>query len=224
MADPESTRWTLIQAAAKGDASARSEFARCYTPLVRSCLLARWRHTPLLPEVDDAVQDVFLDCLRDDGALTRVEDDRPGGFRAFLFGVIRNAARQAERRYRRRARQPDSRLSLDALDAKEEPLSRVFDREWTRTLMRQAADLMEARARGRGTAARRRVELLRLRFADDLPIREIAKRWGESATRLHYHYARAREEFKAALREVVRLHHPESTVEDECARLFDYVQ
>jgi RNA polymerase sigma-70 factor (ECF subfamily) len=224
MADPESTRWTLIQAAAGGDAGARSEFASLYTPIVRAYLGARWRYTSLLAEMDDAVQEVFLDCFRDEGALTRVESDRPGGFRAFLFGVIRNVARQAERRHRRRERQPDSRLSLEALDAREEPLSRVFDREWTLAMLRQAAELMAERAGSQGEAARKRVELLRLRFIEDLPIREIAERWGEEPNRIHYHYARAREEFKAALREIVRLHNPASAVEAECASLFDFLR
>jgi RNA polymerase sigma-70 factor (ECF subfamily) len=222
MADPESTRWTLIQAAAGGDAGARSEFAGLYTPIVRAYLGARWRYTPLLAEMDDAVQEVFLDCYRDGGALARVESGRPGGFRAFLYGVVRNIALRTERN-RRRAREPQTPMDLDAVDAEEEPLSRVFDREWTVAMLRQAAELMAERAEGKGEAAKRRVELLRLRFSEDLPIREIAKRWEEDPNRVHYHYGRAREEFEDALREIVRLHHPETDVEDECARLFDYV-
>ena len=87
----------MIQDAAAGDGAARAEFARRYTPLVRAYLGARWRATPLVAEIDDAAQDVFLGCFRDGGVLTRVEAGRPGGFRAFLFGVVRNGARQVER-------------------------------------------------------------------------------------------------------------------------------
>ena len=66
-----------------------------------------------------------------------------------------------------------------------------------------------------------RVELLRLRFHEGLPIREIARRWGTAAEVLHHEYARARQEFEAALREVVAFHHPGSPeeVEQECSNL-----
>ena len=52
------------------------------------------------------------------------------------------------------------------------------------------------------------MQLLRLRFTDGLPIRAIAERWGEDAAKLHHEYATAREEFRAALRNVVGFHHP----------------
>ena len=71
----------------------------------------------------------------------------------------------------------------------------------------------------RNDHAVRRVELLRLRFSEGLPIREIAARWEEEPERVHYHYKRAREEFKEALREVVRTHDPCCAVEEECDRL-----
>jgi hypothetical protein len=68
----------------------------------------------------------------------------------------------------------------------------------------------------------RRVELLRLRFHDGLPIREIARLWGCDADAVHREYARARQEFRAALSDVVAYHHPESSsgeIERECASL-----
>jgi RNA polymerase sigma-70 factor (ECF subfamily) len=67
----------------------------------------------------------------------------------------------------------------------------------------------------------RRVQILRLRFEEGRPIREIAARWDEDPARVHHEYARAREEFRAALAEVVGEHHPgpASAVEDECERL-----
>jgi RNA polymerase sigma-70 factor (ECF subfamily) len=59
-----------------------------------------------------------------------------------------------------------------------------------------------------GPEASQRVQLLRLRFHDGLPIRDIAERWGVNASKLHHEYATARNEFRAALREVVAFHHP----------------
>jgi RNA polymerase sigma-70 factor (ECF subfamily) len=69
--------------------------------------------------------------------------------------------------------------------------------------------------------ALRRVELLRLRFHEGLPIREIARRWRDDPATLHREYARAREEFKEALIGVMAFHHPGSPAqaERECAEL-----
>jgi hypothetical protein len=56
---------------------------------------------------------------------------------------------------------------------------------------------------------------LRLRFEESLPIRAIAERWGVVAAELHRAYAKARQEFRAALLEVVAFHHPGSPAEVE---------
>jgi hypothetical protein len=57
--------------------------------------------------------------------------------------------------------------------------------------------------------------LLRLRFEENLPIRTIAERWGTPAAVLHHVHALARQEFRAALLEVVGFHHPSSPAEME---------
>jgi RNA polymerase sigma-70 factor (ECF subfamily) len=89
--------------------------------------------------------------------------------------------------------------------------------------MAEAARLQQQQAGERGPEAVRRVELLRLRFEDNLPIRTIAERWGVPAAGLHHAYAQARKEFKAALLEVVAFHHPgsPSDVEQEAAALLN---
>ena len=219
----ESTQWTIIRAAADGSQRARVEFARRYEDVIRAYLGARWRGTPLRGEVDDAAQEVFLDCFRPDGPLSRADSDRPGGFRTFLFGVTRNVARGIERK-RGRARERQPTAELDAFSVDEAPLSKVFDRAWASALLGRAADLQLERARAKGTAAVRRHRLLALRFGEGLPIREIAVRWGEDAAVLHREYPKARNEFHAALRDVVREEQgggPES-VESECARLIEH--
>jgi RNA polymerase sigma-70 factor (ECF subfamily) len=221
MAGSDSTCWTVIQAAAAGQPGPREEFARHYEPVVRAYLTARWpgRHE----EVDDAVQDVFLECFRDGGALARVDPDRPGGFRAFLYGIARNVARRLETERARRL-QREQVGSLEEEPAQDEPgLSALFDRAWAANILRQAAVCQAERARASGESAQRRVELLRLRFHDGLPIRDIARRWQVDAARVHHEYARAREEFRAALLEVLAFHHPGSRVrlEEECVRLLE---
>jgi RNA polymerase sigma-70 factor (ECF subfamily) len=100
-------------------------------------------------------------------------------------------------------------------------LSRAFDRAWARALMAQAAARHAEDAEKAGEAAVRRVELLRLRFHDGLPIREIARRRGCDPDAVHRDYARARQEFRAALSAVVTFHHPGTPAEVDrtCAEL-----
>jgi len=221
----QTTHWTVIQSAAEGDSAAQAEFARCYEPVVRSFLRSRWNHSACAPDLDDAVQEVFLACFRKDGALRRVDARRPGGFRAFLYGVSRNVARRFESsRQKHRDRHAGPGFELDRVDSGERTLSGAFDRAWASMLLREAVQRQTQRAAEKGEAALRRVDLLKLRFQDDLPIREIAKQWGVEAGWLHHQYAQAREEFKRAMKEVVRDHHGggPKDVEAECARLLQF--
>ena len=91
----DETTWSVIARAAAGDTAARSTFARSYLAVVRSFLDARWSSTPLESEVDDAVQQVFIECLREDGVLARADPER-GDLRGLLFGVASNVARRFE--------------------------------------------------------------------------------------------------------------------------------
>jgi RNA polymerase sigma-70 factor (ECF subfamily) len=213
----------LVHGAAAGNGSARSAFGVRYAPVMRTYLAARWRGTPLSGDVDDAVQEVFLECLREGGVLARAQADRPGGFRAFLFGVVRNVALRFEQRGAKRGgNAPD----FTSLPSREETLSRVFDRALARSIMREAAERQSAHAVERGDDALRRVELLNLRFQEGLPIREIATLWGADAGELHRQYAKARQEFHAALREVVSEHLPASAaqLDAECAQLLGLLE
>jgi RNA polymerase sigma-70 factor (ECF subfamily) len=224
MATQQSTCWTVIEAAA-GAAAERQEFAQRYGPVVRAYLAARWRSSPRLQDLEDAVQEVFLECFKVGGVLARAERTR-GEFRPFLYGVIRNVALRLERaRARAREQQAPDGVDLDGLAGSEEHLSRAFDRAWAKAILREAARRQEQQAESASGAARKRVELLRLRFHEGLPIRDIARRWGADAAALHYEYARARQAFKAALLEVVAFHHPGAPAEVEraCAELLAHL-
>ena len=216
MKGPESTCWTMIRDAGEGDPVARERFAALYAPAVRAYLGARWGSGPLGQAADDAVQDVFVECYREGGALANADDRRQVPFRAFLFGVVRNVARGIERkRARSREQQPPSDFDLEA---KEDSCATAFDRAWAQALMRDAAELQLSRAREIGPEAVRRHRLLALRFGENLPIREIARRWEVDADVLHREYPKAREEFKRALMDVVGELH-DGPAEQECARL-----
>jgi len=218
---PTDTCWTMIADAANGDPRAREAFAVRYLDVVRAYLASRWRGTPISVEIDDAVQDVFVRCYREGGVLEAAEPGWPGGFQAFLHGVVRNVAREFEAGLRRRTRDVAHPDALDRVAAAEETLVEVFDRAWARSVMNQARGLMAARANAGGGEQRRRVELLRLRFEEDLPIRDIARRWGEDPARVHHEFARARQEFDQALRDSIAFEGTGSAAEidAECRRL-----
>src|SRR6516165_4058011 len=215
MSTQESTCWTVIRAAAAGSPAERAELARRYLGVVLAYLAARWRGSHLRADLDDAVQEVFLECFRQGGALQAAGAGRVPSFRAFLYGVVRNVARRFECRPVRAAG------PLPEIAANEEGLSRLFERAWAQAIMTEAAQLQQQRASERGPEALQRVELLRLRFEENLPIRTIAERWGADPAAVHHAYALARKEFRAALLEVVAFHHPGSseTLEQEATDL-----
>lgn len=216
------TCWTIVHAAASGEPKATRVFAESYLGVVRAFLLQRWRGTATLPHVDDAVQEVFLDLFRSGGALARLDRQRAPSFRSFLFGVARNVALRHEERaaqsYIRREQAPSTLSQVPARDA---TMSRQFDVAWAKRMVAKAAERQRAWAQSAGPEALRRVEILDLRFREGLPVREIAVRLGEPAERVHREYAKARDEFKQALRAEVALHcgGDASAVERECQDL-----
>ncbi|MBN1419015.1 MAG: sigma-70 family RNA polymerase sigma factor [Planctomycetes bacterium] len=222
------TCWMVIEQASAGSRADREEFASRYLGIVRAYLSNRWRGTDLLGDLDDAVQEVFLECFKRGGVLDRLRSRRPASFRAFLYGVSRNVARRWEKSAgRERGRHPPLEIDPERISADEATQSRVFDRAWAQTLFHQAGDLQRERARAAGEAALRRVELLELRFGDAMPIRAIAARWGLDAAAVHKEYARAREEFKSALEEVISFHHPglsAAEIEAKCVELVGLLQ
>ena len=64
----------LIEHAALGEAACRSEFYRRYGDPVRAYLAGRWRGSPWIGELEDAVQEVFIECFKPDGVIERFRD------------------------------------------------------------------------------------------------------------------------------------------------------
>jgi DNA-directed RNA polymerase specialized sigma24 family protein len=126
-----------------------------------------------------AGQEVFIECFRQGGALEAAGAGRVPSFRAFLYGVVRNVARRFESRPVRAA------SPLPEIAANEESLSELFEQTWAQTLMAEAAQLQQRRASERGPEAVQRVEMLLLRFEENLPIRTALGRLrGGAAPRL----------------------------------------
>jgi RNA polymerase sigma-70 factor (ECF subfamily) len=202
----DSTCWTLVRSAAAGDPESQAAYCRLYGPVIRAYLAARWRRPMDHEEVADGVQEVFLQCFKSGGALGRVEDDRPGGFRAFLYGITRNVAGtiEAARARRRREQGGDA---LDGVSSDESTVSQVFDRAFAQALTREARRLLAERARP-GSPAEVRLRALELMYQKGLPSREIAKELGLDVTAVYPLLTRARKEFRAALLEVIGGYHP----------------
>lgn len=216
------TCWKLIEGAAKGVASDREEFARRYLPSVRDYLRARWRSAPLAADIDDVTQEVFVALLRSGGVLERLDPAQGSGFRGLLFGVTRKTALHAERtRARRLKRVTDEAVEPDRAPADDPTLSRIFDRSYAKAIVQQAREVMEDASRERGVEAVRRVRLLSAIFHDGVAIRDLAQQWDVDAAHLHREYAKARREFRAAMRTVVAGTDgcSDERAEQECARL-----
>ncbi len=224
---PDSTCWTLVEHAAAGDGTAREEFGRRYLPVVRAYLHARWGARLSADELEDAVQDVFVAFLEEDGVFEKLAPGREQAFRPLLYAVVRNMALRVEQARLRKLDAPGPvTFHADTKPNSEESLSRTFDRAWATAIMREAVDLQEERARIRGAGALRRFEILRLTFDERLKMPEIAARFALEADFLHKELARGKAEFKDALQSIVAAHHrgaPE-LVERECRELLTMLE
>ena len=212
----------MLRAASAGNAGAKSIFARSYTAPIRAYLGHRWRDNGLAAAIDDALQDVFVECMKPGGVLDNADKER-GDFRALLYGVVRNVARRFEHRAADPSRlQTAESVHLDDLPAQQEALSRVFDRAWARSLLREAV-LRHAQAARRGDeATRARYRIVRLRHQQGMPIRDIAVQLDEpDVDAVHNAYRRGRREFRAFLREVVARHTGagSESIDAECRRV-----
>lgn len=216
------TSWTIIDGAANGSVEARERFVELYTPALEAYLRKRWQQSTYIDSVDDAVQEVFLECFKHDGILSRAERDRHGGFRAFFYGVVRNTALRFERKHNQdRAHCPTNSLDPDGVHSEDPTLSQVFDKAWARSIVQEAVLLHRERARSFGWRQMLRVEILRLRFEEGLPIREIAQRLHLPSDLAHKEYAKARKAYHEVLKDVVTAHNPSGTgdVDEQCRQV-----
>lgn len=203
--DESQTCWTLIHSAASGCQESLNLFIRRYDHVVRRTLAVRWQGSWRMVQIDDAVQDVFLECIRPQGVLSKADSRYSGGFRALLFGVTRNVMRRFE------TQRLATHGELPEIVTPEATVSRAFDRELAQSIMKEASRAQLRIAEGRGEAALRRVKLLKARFEEGEPIREIAQTWMVDPDWLHRQYSKARQEFLEALLQVIASYQPNAT-------------
>jgi RNA polymerase sigma factor (sigma-70 family) len=228
MSDFDSTAWAVIEAAASGDAAARNAFLESYEPGIRSLLRMRWLNSAHREHIDDAVQDVLLECFKHGGILEKAEQRETNNFRVFLKTVVRHVAGRYEQRQQRTRKRHRSRALEEAEHAAQQTAaSRILDREWAREVLRAAAAEQARWAKDVSAAARLRVDILRLRFEDGKPVRDIAAELELEPAYVHHQFAKAKHDFHRALLRVLRSRRPgveDEQLEDECRQLISLLR
>ena len=112
-------------------------------------------------------------------------------------------------RHRRLRLQPQE--ALDCIDSSDASQSQVFDRAWARLVVREAYDTLIADG-GTCPDALRRLQVLRLRYQEGLPPREIARRLAIADVRAVYQMlSTGRTQFRRALTAVMRSYNPSAS-------------
>lgn len=196
-ADPGQA-WQLVEAAATGDLGAQAAFSRQFEPLVHRWLWFRWRHTPFKSLIEDAAQDVFVECFRPGGALQHVDRTRCShGVEAYLRGLVQNVALRVERiearHFHHRRRAVVQAGTLPRLGSAEQ-----LDRDLMQQRVDAALALLDSEdVRTKSGHSLR--ELLRLHFEGGQPVRAIAQLWDEKVEHVHELRRRACSRFRACL-------------------------
>ncbi|PIE24642.1 MAG: hypothetical protein CSA62_02085 [Planctomycetota bacterium] len=224
MDSPKQTSWTMIDGAAKGQAEAREQVALLYAPLVRRYLAARWRLPQDHEQVNEGCQDAMLQLFKPGGALENVNAHQGGGFRGYLYGLVRNVALMIERSSRRHSeRQPNADFELDKIEVDEATLSQVFDRGWARMIAQRARSRMAAKLQDKKPEVYRSLELC---YSEGLAPRQIAKELGKSAGIAYELLRSARKEYRRALLDTVAEFYPGKThaeIEATCRELTQFL-
>lgn len=219
----DSTCWSVVLGAAAGDPTMRDEFCRRYEPVIRAYLSARWRMARDHEALADATQEVFVQCFREHGALQRIDPQREGGMRAFLYGVTAKTALDFERRGARWHRDAKGgNVDLQQVERSEVTLSAAFDKAWAAMIGREARRLLATRAAAGSEATRRRFFLLEQRYYHGRAPRDLAPTVGLDPQRISEILTEAKAEYRAALLEVMATYFPNDTereLETRCAEL-----
>lgn len=199
------TSWTLIRGAAGGKDAAREEFIARYETFVRRVLGRHWSGRAIAVEMEDTIQNIWVECFKKNGVIERADPNR--SFRAFLCGVIQREEMKVRQKWARDAvRRDKATFDPEQVLADQTAITRLIDREWALQVMGEAWQAYEQWAEDKGCAALHRVEVLRLRTREGLPPRKIAERVGGDAAQASRDYAQARKEFERTLREIVARH------------------
>jgi RNA polymerase sigma-70 factor (ECF subfamily) len=191
MSEFQSTLWTLIRGADRGDEAALRDFAHKY----RAPVLAYIARRGLAAEAEDLSQEVFLRIFQD-RVLSKADPSR-GRFRALILSVTRHViGHHFERQAARKRGAGQVRPLAQADPAAPEP-DDGFDREWVSHLIEVALARL---AREHPPYH----EALRRFLIEGAPCASIAQALGRTEQDVHNHIHRGKKKVAEYLREQVR--------------------
>ena len=124
MSEFQSTLWTVIRGADRGEEAALREFALKYRGPIVSYIARRG----LPNDAEDLAQEVFLRLLQD-RVLAKADPSR-GRFRSLLLAVTRHVISHHREREGAQKRGGGNVRSLDSVDVSAQEPDESFDREW----------------------------------------------------------------------------------------------
>jgi RNA polymerase sigma-70 factor (ECF subfamily) len=124
MSDFQSTLWTVIRGADRGEETALREFALKYRGPIVSYIARRG----LPNDAEDLAQEVFLRLLQD-RVLAKADPSR-GRFRSLLLAVTRHVISHHREREGAQKRGGGNVRSLENVDVSSQEPDESFDREW----------------------------------------------------------------------------------------------
>lgn len=191
MTEFQSTLWTLIRGADRGDEAALREFALKY----RAPVVAYIARRGLANDAEDLAQEVFL-RLWQDGVLAKADPSR-GRFRSLLLSVTRHAIGHHVERQASQKRGGGRVESLDGRDAASPGPDEHFDREWVGHLVEVALARL---AREHPSYH----EALRRSLLEGTAVAEIARALGKNEGEVNNYIHRGKRKLADYLREQVK--------------------
>jgi RNA polymerase sigma-70 factor (ECF subfamily) len=187
----QSTLWTLIRGADRGDEAALREFALKY----RAPVVAYIARRGLAREAEDLAQEVFV-RLFEDRVLSKADPSR-GRFRSLVLAVTRHVMGHHRERQGAQKRGGGYVRSLEGQDVALPEADEGFDREWVAHLLEVALSRL-AREHPNYHDALRRFLL------EGSSCAEIASALGKSEGDIHNYVRRGKAKLADYLRDEVR--------------------
>ncbi len=174
---------------ARGDADIWREFIGWEIPLLYGMFMRRWPNPSLAEEL---VQRTVFDAVRGCGSY----DPSRGSPEEWIFGIARNNIRlEARKRASRPSTNGDIGLYLEAIDTKPLP-DEVLEQKETAVLVRSALGRLESKEQ----------TVLRARYIEGLPARDIARQMGITEKAVHSLLYRARISLRKELKRTASLY------------------
>lgn len=174
---------------ARCDADIWREFIGREIPLLYGMFMRRWPNPSLAEEL---VQRTVFDAVRGCGSY----DPSRGSPEEWIFGIARNNIRlEARKRASRPSTNGDIGLYLEAIDTKPLP-DEVLEQKETAVLVRSALGRLESKEQ----------TVLRARYIEGLPARDIARQMGITEKAVHSLLYRARISLRKELKRTASLY------------------